>query len=474
MFSKKARPLNHWIILQPVLIFLALIIAIFVSFNQLSHRFLITESQDALQSKIDVLNKEYVGEVSDYQNQTLFQAEYLIINEKKTVVYSSTTKDKSIYDENSSPLLQTYLKKYGKNSYFSESYKSNHALKELSHAQFLRVNQKTYAIKIQKMTGLLSSGTIKQSSENSKTYYVLYSLNVTSLSRLITTINDMFIVLSLVFIMFALIFIAIKTRQVSKRFSILEESILSDDLSDYDNFKSYGVKEFDRINESVYHLKMENQQQSKAKELFYQNISHELRTPLMSIQGYAEGIMEGIFDDNTFAARIINEESQKMSNLIDAILMVSKVHDMDDSRFGDKIGLKTVFKEIDLAFSPYFIKKEIRFTYDNSSKIRFIKGNKEFFTQAISNIVKNALRYAKHEISFSVFEENNKLVISLTNDGELISEEDEKSIFDRFYKGENGEFGIGLSLTQEIIRKHNGQIRLERLPKTSFQIYLPK
>ena len=59
--------------------------------------------------------------------------------------------------------------------------------------------------------------------------------------------------------------------------------------------------------------------------MFLQNSSHELRTPLMSIQGYAEGIMTGVFSDNVKAAEVIQTESKRLTTLVDELLTLSKI-----------------------------------------------------------------------------------------------------------------------------------------------------
>ena len=94
--------------------------------------------------------------------------------------------------------------------------------------------------------------------------------------------------------------------------------------------------------------------------------------------------------------------------------------------------------------------------------------------RAFLNIISNAVRYAKHTITLSTELLEDKVVVHIANDGPEISKETQEHIFERFYKGEKGQFGIGLSMTKDIIERHGGQISLRsQADKTTFSVALP-
>lgn len=81
-------------------------------------------------------------------------------------------------------------------------------------------------------------------------------------------------------------------------------------------------------------------------------------------------------------------------------------------------------------------------------------GDEALLERAITNILNNALRYARTRIVLSIQEAENGLEIDLSNDGEAIDPAMMWAIsFERFYKGKNGNFGIGLAMTKEIIER---------------------
>lgn len=102
-----------------------------------------------------------------------------------------------------------------------------------------------------------------------------------------------------------------------------------------------------------------------------------------------------------------------------------------------------------------------------------IEADEKLLERAFTNILSNAVRYAKTQISISGKLIENQLQITISNDGEAISEQDQEHLFERFYKGKGGHFGIGLAITKEIVERHKGTITvISNAQETSFIIYL--
>ena len=94
--------------------------------------------------------------------------------------------------------------------------------------------------------------------------------------------------------------------------------------------------------------------------------------------------------------------------------------------------------------------------------------------RGIQNILSNALRYAHSEISASLTTRKGYAILTIIDDGDGISDKDLPHIFERFYKCKGGMTGIGLSITHEVIRRHNGTVTASTKDgHTIFTVTLP-
>ncbi len=194
----------------------------------------------------------------------------------------------------------------------------------------------------------------------------------------------------------------------------------------------------------------------------------------MSIQGYAEAIGEGVVTDPQAAAAIIQEESAKMKQLVDDILTLARVEDFQQALEVEDLSLSDLLYDVSWRLKPKADSAGLEFVHDFQGAKDQIQADEALLERAISNILHNALRYARTRIVLSIQEAENGLEIDLSNDGEAIDPDDVGHIFERFYKGKNGNFGIGLAMTKEIIERHGGKISVQSdQTATTFQIFLP-
>lgn len=204
--------------------------------------------------------------------------------------------------------------------------------------------------------------------------------------------------------------------------------------------------------------------QKKLKE-FFQNVSHELKTPIMSIQGYAEGIQTKVIEDQSKAIEVIIEESEKMSDLVEELLYISKIDSGQLTMKKEPIEINELLYDCLRSIEMIAQNKgvEIKINFDETSPI--IYGDEQQLSKAFTNILINAVRYATSQISIKCSKNKKHIEIIFCDDGEGISEKNLPHVFERFYKGENGNTGIGLALTKEIIDIHKGKVTAGNLDK---------
>ena len=200
------------------------------------------------------------------------------------------------------------------------------------------------------------------------------------------------------------------------------------------------------------------EKEAERQQTFFQNASHELKTPLMAIQGYAEGIQAGVMDTGS-AAEVILEESDRMTELVEELLDISKI-DMGRQQLAlSEMDIRELLYDSIRAVESAAAARGITIAPDFSEEPIMVKCDDTQMRRAVTNILTNGLRYTRSELRLTCRADRRQVTIRIQDDGDGIAEADLPHIFDRFYMGRSGKSGIGLALTREIIHLHKGTIR---------------
>ena len=199
------------------------------------------------------------------------------------------------------------------------------------------------------------------------------------------------------------------------------------------------------------------EKEAERQQTFFQNASHELKTPLMAIQGYAEGIQAGVMDAGG-AAEVILEESDRMTELVDELLDISKI-DMGRQQLAfSEMDIRELLYDSIRAVEPTVV-SGITIAPDFPEEPVTVSCDDTRLRRAVTNILSNGVRYARSQLRLTCRADKRHVTIRIQDDGDGIAEEDLPHIFDRFYMGKSGKSGIGLALTKEIVHLHRGTIR---------------
>ena len=215
------------------------------------------------------------------------------------------------------------------------------------------------------------------------------------------------------------------------------------------------------------------EKEAERQQTFFQNASHELKTPLMAIQGYAEGIQAGVMDTGS-AAEVILEESDRMTELVEELLDISKI-DMGRQQLTlSETDIRELLYDSIRAVEPTAAASGITIAPDFPEEPVMVKCDDTQMRRAVTNILTNGLRYARSELRLTCRPDKRNVIIRIQDDGNGIAETDLPHIFERFYMGESGKTGIGLALTKEIIHLHKGRIcACNGEPGAVFEISIP-
>ena len=200
------------------------------------------------------------------------------------------------------------------------------------------------------------------------------------------------------------------------------------------------------------------EKEAERQQTFFQNASHELKTPLMAIQGYAEGIQAGVMDTGS-AAEVILKESDRMTELVDELLDISKI-DMGRQQLAlSEMDVRELLYDGIRAVEPAAAASGITIVPDFPEEPVMVICDDTRLRRAVTNILSNGVRYARSELRLTCRADKRHVTIRIQDDGNGIAEADLPHIFDRFYMGKSGKSGIGLALTKEIVHLHRGTIR---------------
>ncbi len=224
-------------------------------------------------------------------------------------------------------------------------------------------------------------------------------------------------------------------------------------------FRPNDITELNLLYQSIGEMSARLAAYDKSQKTFLQNASHELKTPLMSIQGYAEGIANGVMPDVKHAAEIIGGESKRLNTLVEELLTLSRIESQTYAKELISMNLSDVLKEYAQRLGGFASKLNRKLQLSLPDVPVNILADDALLSQAVMNIVSNCLRYAKTAARITLKEEQGFAVIQVTDDGGGISPTDLPHIFERFYKGKGGNFGLGLAIAKSAVEFMGGTVQ---------------
>ena len=199
--------------------------------------------------------------------------------------------------------------------------------------------------------------------------------------------------------------------------------------------------------------------QNREKEEMIQNISHDLKTPIATIKSYGESIKDGIYPYETLekSVDVIIEHANRLEKKVESLIVLNKMgYLLDNVPEGDNLLMNDVVDKVFLSLKV--IRPEIEFISEMNDDTYF-HGDEEPWRIVVENLVDNAIRYAKSYIKI-VLKDNELLV---ENDGEKIDLERIDCIFRPYEKGDDGKFGLGLSIVYKVVTTYGYKVRAENL-----------
>lgn len=292
--------------------------------------------------------------------------------------------------------------------------------------------------------------------------YILISSSLESINEIQNSINVILISILLSATILTIVISFYLAQKISKPISTISEQVKKIANKNFDiQIDIQGNDEIAKLSQNINYMTRKLAKHDTAQKTFFQNASHELRTPLMSIQGFAEGIKYKAVKNNDEAIDTIISETKRLNSLVEDILYLSKIENIDDIYEFTNVPINDLIdNSIDMV-SGIKLKNEVIIEYTPINNNIEIYGDDYYLTKAFTNVINNSIRYAKKKVNIACNVNQDYLIIVIKDDGDGINQEDLPHIFERFYKGKGGKFGLGLTIAKSTIEKHRGIIYAE-------------
>ena len=227
------------------------------------------------------------------------------------------------------------------------------------------------------------------------------------------------------------------------------------------------ISELKQANNS---LQQDIEQKEKMEQMrteFMGNVSHELKTPIALIQGYAEGLKEGVNDDpesRDFYCDVIMDEAGKMNRMVKNLMTLNQLEFGNDKVEFERFNLTELIGGVLQSMDILSQQKDVKLIFREENSV-YVWGDEFKIEQVVRNYVSNAYNHVNEEkiIEVKILREDGLAKVTVFNTGKPIPEEDVPRIWDKFFKvdkahtREYGGNGIGLSIVKAIMESMHQQ-----------------
>lgn len=304
--------------------------------------------------------------------------------------------------------------------------------------------------------------------------WIIIFSSLEKVNQLLLVINIILLAILILSSLIVAAFSSLSAKKISAPFSSLNQHI--GDIAERKFGSKIHMPVDDELQEFVNNINTMSEKlesYDKAQKTFLQNASHEFRTPLMSIQSYAEGIKYNVVDQKA-AVDIIICESQRMTKLVEELLYLSRLDTIEESYHFEMLDFTDLMNTCIDRINGIAVNNGVYISFETPEEAISINADEEKLSRAFTNVLSNSIRYANAVVKINTYIKTHDIFVIISDDGPGIDEKELPNIFERFYKGKKGQFGLGLAISKNVIEKHNGSISAENSESGAiFKITLP-
>lgn len=246
-----------------------------------------------------------------------------------------------------------------------------------------------------------------------------------------------------------------------------------------------GSDELGRLGETFDDMATTLEKDIKLEHRLTSDVAHELRTPLMAMQATVEAMQDGVLPADQEHLATVATEVRRLSRLVDAMLKLSRMENGKTPLHIEQCDVVGLANGLVTYQAQLFKDNGLELSFENRTghESLYIEADPDLIREAIVNLLSNAMRYTPEggKVKLVVARKRSDVLISVSDTGIGIAKEDIPRVFSRFWRSEAsrervaGGLGVGLSLTKEIIDRHNGTISVDSEVGvgTTFTLHLP-
>ena len=226
--------------------------------------------------------------------------------------------------------------------------------------------------------------------------------------------------------------------------------------------------EYDRLSENLNHMLDKINGLDEGVKQMSDNIAHDLKTPITRLRNQAEeafSLEKKPQEQQDAIARII-DDCDNIVKTFDALLMISRVESGSTVAKMESLKLSDILTDVyELYEAVVEDENKLLKLENNLAETKTIKGNRELLSQAISNLLDNAIKYGGNELILSARVDKTNLIVEIADNGVGIPKEDQPKVVERFVRLDKSRKmvgnGLGLSMVKAIAEFHQGSIKLQ-------------
>lgn len=227
--------------------------------------------------------------------------------------------------------------------------------------------------------------------------------------------------------------------------------------------------EFEEMISSFNRMASELDETEHTRKRLLSDLAHEMRTPVATVDGYLEGMLDGVADADSETLTMLREQTDRLKRLAEDISLVSSAEEHRLSIETQTVSLAELISVAQGQAGSAYASRDVALNIEEVSKGAIVLGDRDRLLQVLTNLLDNALRQTQSgdQVTLRADSDSTTVYLSVEDTGQGVAPEHLPYLFERFYRVDtardrvHGGSGIGLAIVRSIVEAHGGKVRAE-------------